>query len=397
MQYQIMKNIFKWISYGSLLTTLAACAPGQDTSGHGGISGTLEQRVYDSECAGCHGSEGKGVQSEGTQPLTRTTYDVVQLVVDSERMINTYGSNCRGLGDGTVTDCANALAIFIENTFKLLPPTADASASSNVINNAPLTIAGDSPLDVSFDASASLPEGDATISTYLWDFDINSVDDIQQATRTATYRYENPGSYVAQLTITDSNGLTSTTTIVVRVDSNGNQAPVAILNTGAITTGLDNTPFQVNFDASASTDDGTLIYDWDYGDGNTQLNGNVTESHSYTVAGVYTARVTVTDQGALTSSATKTITVVSTVAFAATQYNTPCAGCHGANGDGNGNALRDLRDPWIDNDPTLLMKVEGMLNDAGKVNQNTRCMSNALDFDACADAMRDYIKDTFGT
>ena len=68
-------------------------------------------------------------------------------------------------------------------------------------------------------------------------------------------------------------------------------------------------PLTVSFDASSSYDsDGTIAtYQWTFGDGS---NGTgVTTSHTYTSAGTYIARLTVTDDGGATDSATRTIQV----------------------------------------------------------------------------------------
>ena len=63
----------------------------------------------------------------------------------------------------------------------------------------------------------------------------------------------------------------------------------------------------VTFDGSGSSDpDGTIVnYEWGFGDGNTST--GVTANHSYTSAGTYTVRLTVTDNGGRTG--TKTIDV----------------------------------------------------------------------------------------
>jgi hypothetical protein len=64
-------------------------------------------------------------------------------------------------------------------------------------------------------------------------------------------------------------------------------------------------PLHVDFDASASSDDGTLAsYAWDFGDSTTGT--GVTTSHDY-AAGVYTAKLTVTDSDNKSCSTTTTI------------------------------------------------------------------------------------------
>jgi PKD repeat protein len=61
------------------------------------------------------------------------------------------------------------------------------------------------------------------------------------------------------------------------------------------------TDLSCDFDASASSDDGTIVsYDWDFGDGS---NGSgVTASHTYAAGATYTVALTVTDDGGLSDT-----------------------------------------------------------------------------------------------
>lgn len=75
-----------------------------------------------------------------------------------------------------------------------------------------------------------------------------------------------------------------------------NQSPVAVIDASA-TNG--EAPLTVTFNGSRSSDpDGTIVdYRWDLGDGNTKNGVSVT--HTYSQAGAFTVRLTVTDdQGA---------------------------------------------------------------------------------------------------
>jgi len=70
------------------------------------------------------------------------------------------------------------------------------------------------------------------------------------------------------------------------------QAPTASLTATAAAPGSSST-----FDGGGSTDaDGAVVrFDWDFGDGTTLDNGGRTPLHVYANAGIYTARLTVTD------------------------------------------------------------------------------------------------------
>jgi PKD repeat protein len=67
----------------------------------------------------------------------------------------------------------------------------------------------------------------------------------------------------------------------------------------------------VSFSASGSydIDDGINSYHWEFGDGATETATDPNSSHSYAAAGVYTAKLTVTDVGSLTGSDEAAITV----------------------------------------------------------------------------------------
>jgi len=68
-------------------------------------------------------------------------------------------------------------------------------------------------------------------------------------------------------------------------------------------------PLLVSFDASSSRDsDGSVVsYAWSFGNGST--GSGATTSHTYSVAGSYVVRLTVTDDGGATNTCTRSITV----------------------------------------------------------------------------------------
>jgi PKD repeat protein len=116
-----------------------------------------------------------------------------------------------------------------------------------------------------------------------------------------------PGIVAGQTPNQGSVGTTQTVvTIIVSKGAATNQTPVAAF------TFLPSAPKpneKVTFDASASTDDGTIVtYSWELGDGTPIANGK-TLTHAYKAAGTYTVILWVTDDQGTPASVTQTIVV----------------------------------------------------------------------------------------
>ncbi len=153
------------------------------------------------------------------------------------------------------------------------------------------------PLDVSFDASASA-DSDGTIVSYAWDFG----DMTNGSGATTTHTYTAKGTYTVTLTVTDGDSLSATATATITITS---APPMAAFTADPLT---GRAPLDVSFDASTSTDDGSIAsYEWNFGD---ETNGTgVTATHTYATEGTYTVTLTVTDDDSYTSTATATIVV----------------------------------------------------------------------------------------
>lgn len=86
-----------------------------------------------------------------------------------------------------------------------------------------------------------------------------------------------------------------------------NQPPVARFSANPLS---GPAPLSVSFDASTSSDDGTIAtYDWDFGDGATGAGKTI--AHTYNSAGGYSATLTVTDNNGAQNSLSKTISAQS--------------------------------------------------------------------------------------
>ena len=104
---------------------------------------------------------------------------------------------------------------------------ATLTATYNGLPSAAFTAdpdSGPAPLTVAFDASASSDIDGAL--TYSWDFGDGSAG----SGKTATHTYDDHGTYVAMLTVTDARGATATTS---RVITPGNTAPTVAIDSPA--------------------------------------------------------------------------------------------------------------------------------------------------------------------
>lgn len=161
-------------------------------------------------------------------------------------------------------------------------------------NKAPVASFSTACTDLScgFDASAS-SDPDGTIADFTWDFG-----DGQTATgANPTHTYSTPGTYQVRLNVTDNLGAGSVVTNAVAASA-PNQAPVAALTSTCA-------GFNCSFDGSTSSDpDGSVSsWVWDFGDG--QTGTGKTTTHTYTSAGSYTVKLTVTDDKGVSNQASK--------------------------------------------------------------------------------------------
>lgn len=176
-------------------------------------------------------------------------------------------------------------------------PTANAGADKSVM--LPTS-------SVSITGSGSDPDG--TIATYAWTrvSGPNTPTLSGAATTSLTASGLIAGTYVFRLTVTDNGGLTGTDNVTVVVSTStppANQAPVA--NAGADKTVTLPTAL-VSLTGSGTDPDGTIVsYTWTRvsGPNTPALAGATTTTLTATglIAGVYTFRLTVKDNGNLTA------------------------------------------------------------------------------------------------
>jgi PKD repeat protein len=175
------------------------------------------------------------------------------------------------------------------------PPVANAGPDQNVNLGEVVTFNGSQSTD-DLDTIATL--------NFTWSFTYLGLPQNLWGV-SPSFLFETPSSFVVTLTVSDSNGLTSTAQMIVNV----NGPPIA--NAGPDQSVAVNTT--VTFDGSQSMDDGGsagLNYTWNItvGQSTVSLFG-MHPTYVFQSAGTYVVTLTVMDGGGLTSTDTVNITV----------------------------------------------------------------------------------------
>lgn len=155
------------------------------------------------------------------------------------------------------------------------------------------SLLGQSPLTVTFDATDST----GNILEYNWSFGDGETANGQ----TVSHTFSTEGSYTVELKVVNDLGATDRelVTVAVTTPTADNTPPIGVLSSS---TSVGEAPLAVHFDGSSSSDsDGSIVqYQWDMGDGTTVSGAQY--DHTYTDAGMFTATLTVTDNGGLSDT-----------------------------------------------------------------------------------------------
>ena len=221
-------------------------------------------------------------------------------------------------GDGQSSTEQNPTHVYLEDgtysvklsvTYKaliLIDITDEDSTTAKVADTDPEAkfstsrTSGFEPLTITFNDQTTTHDG---IYAWLWDFGDGQTSEEQNPTHTYT-----EGVYTVSLTVTEEDGDTDTKTEkdIITVEPPPNVPPEAdfIYQSSPKTT----TSEIIVFTDRSSDIDGTIIsWFWDFGDGTTSTQKNPT--HQYSKIGKFTITLTVEDDDAATSRATKQITV----------------------------------------------------------------------------------------
>jgi PKD repeat protein len=185
-------------------------------------------------------------------------------------------------------DAGNSRAVSHVVTIAGRPPTAAfAVDTANPSTTQP----------VGFDGSGS-SDPDGTIAAYKWDFG----DGVEGSGSHPTHSYARAGSYEVTLVVQDNEGETASATKTVDISD---APPSASFSVAASATA----GHAVAFDGAASADpDGGIVhYKWDFGDG--AGGEGVAVQHTYARSGSYQVTLTVVDDGGLSTSTQRSVSV----------------------------------------------------------------------------------------
>jgi len=161
------------------------------------------------------------------------------------------------------------------------------------------------PMQLQLTVTATDPERDKL--TFEWDFDDGSV---KGTGADVTHTWTTAGTYNVKVTASDGKGGTATRTETVTVAPAANVLPTVNIKADPA---QGSAPLPVQFSAEVGDPDGdasNLLYVWAFGDGSFSAEKN--PLHTYTVGGVHTATLTVTDArgGKTTKSVQITVSTV---------------------------------------------------------------------------------------
>ncbi|RIJ46690.1 choice-of-anchor D domain-containing protein, partial [Maribellus luteus] len=174
----------------------------------------------------------------------------------------------------TITDTILGVTDTYQDSLNVSIPSAEFTGNS---------LFGCGPLTVDF-TDNSIVNGPDTITAWSWDFGDGGTSTEQHP----SYSYETAGVYTVKLTITASNGCSSTKTQTNYIQVNG---PDADFNTNSVTVGCP--PLEVIFTNETTSGAPIVSWNWDFGDGST---GNIQNpTHTFTAFDTFDISLTVTD------------------------------------------------------------------------------------------------------
>ena len=238
------------------------------------------------------------------------TYIFTDLSTDSDGMIV---SRVWDFGDGTVvTSATDSVTHVFAGPGRypvMLKVTDDQGATGSrtevivieeEINTPPVAAfnAVVNELAVSFTDQSVDPDG--SVDAWVWDFGDGAISEEQNP----QYTYEQSGSYLVSLLVTDNEGAVDSTSQLITV-SDGETTPV-VAAFSSTANGLI-----VSFEDQSAPDSLIALRVWDFGDGTVDSTNAVMPEHTYMTDSTYTVTLTVVDVNDLVWETSQSVTVQS--------------------------------------------------------------------------------------
>jgi microbial collagenase len=206
-----------------------------------------------------------------------------------------YSTYMNGPSMGTSMDTDFKAWLPCVNT-PTLPNCGSVTPPANVLPVANFTSTV-SNLSVNFVDTST--DSDGTIASRSWSFGDGTTSTLANPSKT----YTAAGTYSVKLTVTDNSGGSATTTKTVTVTAT---PPANVLPVAKFVSSISG--LTVTFTDQSTDSDGTIASRaWTFGDGTTSTLAN--PSKTYTAAGTYTVKLTVTDNKGGSATISQTVTV----------------------------------------------------------------------------------------
>lgn len=172
----------------------------------------------------------------------------------------------------------------------LLNPGAACSDTANILINVFPPLASD--FSFAYDTCVAGPvaftdlsvSDGAQIVSWAWDF----ADGALSAQRSPEHRYATPGQRAVQLLVTDNNNCQDLRTQLVTY------FPVPNLIVVSPNSFVGCAPASIFFDNLSAPIDETYLLEWDFGDGQGVSNGDISPTHTFAEAGIFTVALSIT-------------------------------------------------------------------------------------------------------
>ncbi|KAA0002972.1 MAG: PKD domain-containing protein [Thermoplasmata archaeon] len=254
-------------------------------------------------------------------PSLPSTSDFIYFMDNSSDLDGNIVNYTWNFGDGNMSYEKDAMHKYADNgtyTVTLLIRDNDNATDvvvkkitvSNVPPHADFTFTPTSPKDVQTVTFGDLSsDSDGNIVAWYWDFG----DGTTSTEKEPKHMYPDDGTYSINLTVTDDDGATNKITKIILVRNDPPQANFYYLPSSP--TDLDEISFH---DISEDADGNIVSWKWVFGDGNTSNEQNPT--HRYFNNGIYTVKLTVTDDDTDSDTVVYDITIANAPPIANFSY-----------------------------------------------------------------------------